>query len=547
MTPTTIAVRPAARLDRLGAPTQSSISTVIALAVFLLIVYGCFPTKNHYWDGIGFALNIEGLGENAQGLVPHQSYLRGISGIYFNPNHLFYNLAGYLLYEPLHAAFPSLRAHDMLRAISVFMSIATACLLFVSLNRWSRNSRLSVWLTLLMAFSATWWKFSTDADAYVPSTFLLMLGMFLMTNPSQRPSGWKIGLLHAMSMLLHQIAIFFLPAAIVGLWLHPYWLERSEKQRAVCGYLLAAAIPVAAAYVWVWFGMLNGRLSSHQFLTWLTSNGGDVYSFQSVGANALESLRSLLRVFFGGRVRLALEFMNRPLLVALVGVMVLSLTRFMWTLGRQVAARRLARFNHRGEPVLPAMRFLVVWAGVFTTFQFIWLTEYPYYRLFYLPAVVFLIGSLIQRARSSLRNQATAPLAAFVVFMAAFNFSAYIYPYAQEAATPPIRLANQASTIWKGDEVILYKEFTCDNWMMRYFNQRTTWVKTDLADQEGLARHLSAALAKGQNVWVDTTLMGQFKTMPQMRDWFQKFGGLSQPWGLVNEKHYIQFSQVLLR
>jgi hypothetical protein len=137
-------------------------------------------------------------------------------------------------------------------------------------------------------------------------------------------------------------------------------------------------------------------------------------------------------------------------------------------------------------------------------------------------------------------------LAALVVFMATFNFSAYIYPYAQMSATPPIRLASEASTIWAGNVVILYKDFTTDNWMMRYFNPRTTWIKAHLADRESLAGHLNAAFAKHQKIWLDTTLLGQLEAMPEMQDWLQNYGGLSQPWGLVNEKHHIQFSQVLL-
>lgn len=548
MTSAPITVRITAQFNLLGTLVSSPVRIVIALAGFLLLLYGCFPTKNHYWDGIGFALNIEGLSENGPGIVPSPGYLQGISGIYFNPNHLLFNFTGYLFYKPLHAVFPSLRAHDMLRYISMLLSVATACLLFASLNRWSRNSQLSVWLTLLMALSATWWKFSTDADVYVPSTFLLMSATFRMTNPSQRPSGWNIGLLHAMAMLLHQIAIFFMPAAIVGLWLHPYWVARREKQRVVLTYLFAAGIPVTVAYGWVWFGMRGGSWSSSQFLTWLTFNGGDSYLFQSVGANALESLRSTLRVFFGGRVGLALEYVNRPLLVVLVAVMVLCLARFIWRSGRQLASRGLPRCHYRNEPFVPATEFLVVWATVFTAFQFIWLTEYPFYRLFYLSAIVFLIGTLLQHSCTfTWKNQTATPLPAFVVLMAVFNFCAYIYPYTHEAATPPIRLANQAAAIWKGNEVILYKEFTCDNWMMRYFNPRTTWVKTDLSDQEGVSRHLNAALAQRQTVWIDTTLIGQLKTLPYIRDWFQKFGGLSQPWGLANEKHYIQFAKVLLR
>ena len=521
---------------------------MIILAAFLLLVYCWFPTKNHYWDGIGFALNIEGLGEDSQGVVRNQGDFRGLSSIYFNPNHLFYNLIGYLLYKPLHYALPNLRALEMLRAISTLLSVGTACLLFLSLHRWSRNIGLSVWLTLLMALSATWWKFSTDADAYVPSTFLLMLATYLTTDPIRRPSGWKIGLLHALSMLLHQIAIGFMPAALVALWSHPYWLERSERKRAVLEYLLAAGVPVLGAYVWVWFGGFDNSRSSSQFLTWLTSNGGDTLAFQSFGVNMLESLRSLLRVFFGGRISLAMTFVEVPLLFVLVAAMAYGVVQFLLGVGRALIARNPSPRNST-EPALPDTRFLTIWAGVFTVFLFFWLTEYPYYRLFCLPAMIFLIGALI-RPRESLHgptDYVPKPLLAFVVFMAAFNFATYIYPYSQPEATPPILLGMRASTIVKGDAVILYKDFTCDNWIMRYFNPRTTWIRANFDDREALAGSLRKAFSKDQSVWVDTTLLGQLNTIPEMQAWLLQQAVMSEPWGLVNKKHHIQFAQLVPR
>ncbi len=519
--------------------TRSAWRTMLVLATLLLVIYAWFPTRNHYWDGIGFALNIEGLGEDRQGVVRNQGDFKGISSIYFNPNHLFYNLIGHLIYKPLHTVFPKLRAHDMLRGISSLLSVGTACLLFLALFRWCKDSRLSLFLTLLMALSATWWKFSTDANAYVPSAFLLMLATFQLTNPTRRPSGWQVGLLHALSMLLHQVSIFFLPAAVVGLWIHSCNQGRQEKKRAVLWYLLAAGIPVAAAYAWVWFGLLGEGLSSERFIAWLTSNGGDTFAFKSIGANALESLRSLLRVFFGGRIKLALAFVEFPILVALGCVMFSSLLWLLWSLRQHVGAVNLSQSSR--EPLPPAMKFLAVWAGVFTVFLFVWLTEYSYYRLFYLPAVIFLIGVGVVR----LGGQATTILGAIVVFMATFNFTAYIYPYAQDAATPPVRLAKDAAAFWTGDVVVLYKDFTCDNWIMRYFNPDTVWIQADLSNQETFNAYLQSAKVRNQQVWVDTTLLGHLKYKPEIHDWLLDYGKISKPFGLVSKKHHIQFVQVV--
>ncbi|MCU1324722.1 MAG: hypothetical protein JWN34_92 [Bryobacterales bacterium] len=539
--------QPARVSPQLKSEARSAIATALLLAALLLVVYACFPTRNHYWDGIGFALNIEGIGQNGYGIVKNAGDFAGIKDIYFNPNHLLFNLSGYLLYTPLKALFPTIRALDVLRSVSMVLSAATASLLFLALYRWSRDRALSFWLTLLMAFSATWWKFSTDADAYVPATFLLMLGAFLLTDPHRRPAGWILGLIHALSMLWHQIALFFLPAVVVALWLHPAIRARGDKARvqSVAAYLLTAGLAVAGAYAWVWFDVLDGTWSRAAVAAWMTENGSDVFAFRSIGANALESLRSQMRVFFGGRVKLALEFVSRPFLAGLLAMLLASLGWFVLAIRGAVIAGRTQLFTPTAITRQPGLRFVAVWSATFIAFLFVWLTEYPYYRLFYLPATVFLIGFLLRRFLAG--RHALQPLRAFVVLMAVFNFAFYIYPYSKPAATPPIQVAQQASPLWREDSLILYKDFTCDNWMVRYFGPRTTWMKADMADRGGLSGLLQSARANHRQIWLDTTLLGQLDRDADMRDWLRERGTLAQPWGVVSAKHHIQFAQLTLQ
>lgn len=149
----------------------------MCLVLLILLVYALFPTRNYYWDGVGFALAIE----DAQGLT---------SGL-FNPNHRFYSFFGYLLYQSLHWATPDLRALWLLSICSILFSIGTAYLLFSMLMASLRDSYSSVCLTLLFAFSATWWKFSTDANAYVPSVFFLLLRLPNFNRPVRAdPRRW---------------------------------------------------------------------------------------------------------------------------------------------------------------------------------------------------------------------------------------------------------------------------------------------------------------------------------------------------------------------
>src|SRR5262249_25137907 len=131
------------------------------LVGLILIVYSSFPTRNHYWDGIGFALAIEDSG--------------GLTRALFNPNHLFYNFFGYLIYHSIHWLIPGLRALDILCGLSILLSVSSIYVLYSMLSLTLRDRYHSVCLSLLLAFSATWWKFSTDANSYIPSLFFLIL------------------------------------------------------------------------------------------------------------------------------------------------------------------------------------------------------------------------------------------------------------------------------------------------------------------------------------------------------------------------------------
>src|SRR6185503_2429997 len=118
------------------------------LCLAIAAIYLAFPTKVYYWDGITFAQAIE----DAPG--PNVSLA--------HPNHLVYSYVGYCFYRLLRTLGAELRAVTALQILSSLFSAASAAVLFAILRDTVRTVYLPVCLTLLFAFSATWWKFSTD-------------------------------------------------------------------------------------------------------------------------------------------------------------------------------------------------------------------------------------------------------------------------------------------------------------------------------------------------------------------------------------------------
>jgi hypothetical protein len=386
----------------------------------------------------------------------------------------------------------------LLSALSTILSVSSAYLLFSMLATLLRDGYYSVCLTLLFAFSATWWKFSTDANAYVPSVFFLLLAAYKLKS-EERPNWVSIGLLHAISMLLHQIAVFFYPVVLVAIF-----RDRSRRgvKAALRGalYTAVAASVVVLSYGWVWLWVLKGN-GVPAFITWVLSNGREEFSFTSVTHNVLETLRSSVRLFFGGRFSLVLNYVETPFLVILGVLLVCSLSLLAFTLWN--AFNNFRTWWKTGAPELSRLGgfspVLLTWIGSFLLFLFLWLTQYPYYRLFYLPALILVLGLALRRYKEASSHEHSFGLASFVVVTMLINFTFLIYPYSKIEATPPVHLALKAREIWK-DDVIYFADFNCDNWTFKYFNKGTTWRPLTLHDLQALREELVYLRQQGRKL-----------------------------------------------
>ncbi len=500
--------------------------------MFLLAVYLVLPTRNHYWDGIGFALNIEGVEQNESG---HYFSDQTLGPVYYNPNHLMYNALGRVLYVSLKSVAPGIRALDVLVLWSILSSVAASCMLFHLLLRVTAQYMVSIWLTLLFAFSATWWKFSTDANAYVPGTAALMICALLVAR-RKGPSVLLIGLFHALAMLIHQIAIFFYPAMLVAIWVHRAWPNRFARARGVLVYTAVSGGSVAGAYLAVWFLALRRPADPMMFLAWITSNGLDVLSRKPFFAHVASMLLANLRTLFGGRVSLALGHIHVGLLIPVVVIVVLCAVLIVRSLWQQ-------EWSRPRWPLPASVHFPLVWLAGFLAFLSVWLTEYPYYRLFCLPAFVLLLGSLLRRTHLRGR-QLSHPLPAFVVLMTALNLVMYIGPYAQVEASPPLHLALQAREIWKGDVVVYYAKFTCDNWWMKYFNMGTRWRKADLDRHGVLAAEVRGVIGSGRRVFLDTGVLAHLESTSEDSTNSGLILSKGRKLGVSGNKHQIQFLEI---
>lgn len=392
---------------------------------------------------------------------------------------------------------------------------------------------LSVCVALVFAFSATWWKFSTDANAYVPATTLLTICAWL-TLRREGGGVWPVAILHALAMLLHQIAIWFYPAMWTVLWFRTH-----RRGRDIAVYTMLSATLVTAAYVSVWFGVLDRGRDPAGFVSWLTFNGGDVLSKKPVIDSGIDIFRSSLKLFFGGRVSLALRHWSpAALAIALAALAGAIVSIFRWA-SRRPASRGLGAST-------AAMRTLIVWAAAFLFFLAFWLTEYPYYKLFCLPPLVLLGGAALAK-RHARGVPAYSVARALVVVVAVLNFTMYIYPYSRPESSPPLHMALGARSLWTQPVTVYFEEFTCDNWWMKYFNMHTHWRKASVDRHHRLQRDAREAIDSGHRVFLDTSLWTRLESASDARRVLEKEFHFSERFSLIDGKHHIRFVELHAR
>jgi hypothetical protein len=261
---------------------QGIIISLIALGIYLIL-----PTREFYWDGVGFALAVETPPVSPDSLL--------------FPNHLLYNLMGYAVWRAVVAAGMPFRALEVFQALNSLFAAASVYLVWRIAAELTRGSRISNWSALLFAFAAQWWRFSTDANAYIPSIFFLLVSFRLML-PGKRPRPFAAGLAHSAAMLFHQLALFFFPVAVASFLDQPH--KKLAKGRMRRGLILAAlygvtAIAVTAGAYLNAFLLVRPGVGSLGFWKWITVRSEDAVFWLNPVHSFRYSLRGTMRFHTG--------------------------------------------------------------------------------------------------------------------------------------------------------------------------------------------------------------------------------------------------------
>jgi len=390
----------------------------------------------------------------------------------------------------------NLRALTVLQIVSAVTGAATVALMFCVLIETGASTYVSLCLAMAFAFSATWWRFATDAASYVPSTLLIVLCVWLLIR-KQQPSPIAIGLLLSGAMLLHQLAILFVPAAALALWRRSREQARSWRMLNLARFVLAAGVPTVGLYALV-FASEHKSWTLPQFMRWVVSHSQDVSFSFDLPRNLWRSALGHIRLVLGGNLRLVLAQKSPVTLVATVALVVSLILLIKRLL--QIPPAFLRPIRNEVRNLLPV---LLLWWATYALFLVVWLPRNTFYRLFYLPALVILLSGVLPDLRTRYNRLAMAVAALFLL-----NFGFYIYPQTKPDANPVLQIADEMRSIWRPGDVVYWDVFRMENRTVRYFNPQVEWKELW---GRAYTSQIETSFKEGGDVWFDSTALAEFR------------------------------------
>lgn len=460
-----------------------------------------------------------------------------------HPNHLIYNLVGYVFYRALQLVGFNLRAVTALQILNSLCSALTVVVLFRILKETLRSIYYAITLTLLFAFSATWWKYSTDANAYIPSILLLLLS-FCFALPRRKPNPILAALIYALSLCLHQMAIVFFPVLVFAIFVQDEALPPKRRMLNCLVFTLVGGGLTLGAYVYAFYSLTGGFHLTNFWLWTLSYAPDDSFGFRP-WANIGFTLRGHNRLFFGGRFN-AISGLINPFIVSLMVVWAGLFLTLAVKVVRSIKNPGWAWLRAVGED--PQRRKLALlcalWSVVYLIVLYFYVAHHTYYRLFYLPALIILLGLMLESYQRVTGSSRKYRLAIFVALFTITNFLTLIFPYTHVEKYPPLAFALEMNKVWPRHTIIYYGSSNSDNNLAMYFSPGTNWKKLELDHPAQLEQDLRTAKAQAVNTWLETSAIDQLAASQAGSEWLKRHVKAESQRALITRAHNIRFVQV---
>jgi hypothetical protein len=472
------------------------------------MLYLAFPTKDFYWDGVGFALGVQ-----------HPERFGGM----IEANHPLYIGFGWIVFSLARFVAPGLLALNLLQGLNSVLGAACVVMAYEIARQLFRDRVEAVLIAGMFALSATWWKFATDSNAYIPALLFLAIAARLLL-PGHKARPLSVALLHACAMLFHELAVIFVVPAAIGI----YWQCREDRlmaARKTLVYLATSGALTSAAY-YTCFRLATGESGIANYLRWITGHTPDsAFSF-AVGRSAWLTIRGTLRVAGGGAVNL---FRSGPVGVAAVMAVLAAGTILVWRSGSGP--------DRKAAPQSASV-LLWSWIAAYAAFLLFWMPQNTFYRLFYLLPLALLAGSALHRWGGRRTLFAAAGL------LGAWNYLFYIHPHSLSESNTVLRAASAMKAEWKPGAWVYMGSFNADNWTLLCFNPQVMYKNLDATRLADVTAEMRTMRDEGHDTWIDRSAIDLLESGSGGKQWLTEHTRPGFDRDFSDAKHRVEFVRV---
>ncbi|HEX9961741.1 MAG TPA: hypothetical protein VGB00_12450, partial [Pyrinomonadaceae bacterium] len=344
---------------------------------------------------------------------------------------------------------------------------------------------------------------------------------FLLPDKRLRPL--LVAIAHSCAMFFHELAVLFFPVVVLGLIFQTASLERRKRVFIISQYVFAAFSLTFGTYC-LSFYLVSGTFDIKSLARWMTSFAPD----SEISWNALRGLSLTLRghrqLFFDGSSRL---FDRHVLTVILLILFVLSALFFAFGFLKNLKEIKIRRRALAGRKIFREPLFLLclAWTIPYLLFLFFFIPQNTFYRLFYFPAIILLIGTILAPYEVFTQKRRWR-LASIIVALSLYNFLFYIYPNSRVRENTPLALALRANQLWSDKTIVFHVPNTAafdsldtNNRLVKYFNPAVVWKPLNFITLEEFERELQANGAGGETVWLDASAIDKLTANAQAAEW----------------------------
>jgi hypothetical protein len=227
---------------------QFALVTLAALAIFLP-----FLALQYDVNGIAEALAIE-------------------TGQLFHKNHLLYRLIGYAVYRGQEFVGGSSRAILILQVINAVCGSLAVGFAYAIYKRFAHNTLSALAGASLLAFSFTYWLFSTDAAYITVAGMFASASIALLLYSRSRAQTVLSGVLTGLSILTWQASVFLIPALVLLTFQADGDEPRQNRFSKATVYAVTACFVAGMTYTLVALTQ-RGPTSVSSLAKWFTSYG----------------------------------------------------------------------------------------------------------------------------------------------------------------------------------------------------------------------------------------------------------------------------------